>query len=137
MGSKEMEEEEDEGPPPGWQSIPLPSSQPPAPAPAPAPPSPSEMAQMVCGTCHNLLKYPRGARQVHCSCCHTGNFVLEAHEVGLVKCGSCEVLLMYQHGASSVKCSSCYFVTEIGEHNRRPPWSVQQGQPPQPPNPVH
>ena len=34
-----MEEEEDEGPPPGWQSIPLPSSQPPAPA--PAPPSPS------------------------------------------------------------------------------------------------
>ena len=33
-----MEEEEDEGPPPGWQSIPLPSSQPPAPAPAPTPP---------------------------------------------------------------------------------------------------
>ena len=26
-----MEEEEDEGPPPGWQSIPLPSSQPPTP----------------------------------------------------------------------------------------------------------
>ena len=33
-----MEEEEDEGPPPGWQSIPLPSSQPPALAPAPTPP---------------------------------------------------------------------------------------------------
>ena len=35
-----MEEEEDEGQPPGWQSIPLPSSQPPAPAPAPAPTPP-------------------------------------------------------------------------------------------------
>ncbi|GMY37348.1 protein LOL2 [Fagus crenata] len=131
MGSKEVEEEEDEGPPPGWQSLPPPSSS------SQQPPPPSELGQMVCGTCRNLLKYPRGARHVHCSCCHNANFVLEAHEVGVVKCGSCEVLLMYQYGASSVKCSSCSFVTEIGEHNRRLPWSVQQGQPPLPPNPVH
>ncbi|XP_062162513.1 protein LOL2 [Alnus glutinosa] len=119
MGSKEVEEEDDEGPPPGWQSIPPPSSQPP-----PAPPS--EMAQMVCGSCRRLLKYPRGARHIECSCCHTVNFVLEAQEVGQVKCGSCEMLLIYPYGPSSVKCSSCHFVTEIGEHNRRPPWSVQQ-----------
>ncbi|TXG47385.1 hypothetical protein EZV62_026679 [Acer yangbiense] len=51
-----------------------------------------------------------------------------AHQVGQVKCGSCTVLLMYPYGASSVKCSSCHFVTEIGDHNRRLPWSVQQGQ---------
>ncbi|XP_042943370.1 protein LOL2 [Carya illinoinensis] len=130
MESKEVEAEEDEGPPPGWQSIPLPSSQSP-----PQPPL-SEMAQMVCGSCRRLLKYPRGAKHVKCSCCDTVNLVLEAHEVGQVKCGSCEVLLMYPYGASSVKCSSCTFVTEITEHNRRPPWSVQQGQLSSPPKPV-
>ncbi|EOY28255.1 Lsd one like 2 [Theobroma cacao] len=119
-------EEEEEGPPPGWQSIP----------PPPQPPPSSEMAQMVCGSCRQLLSYPRGARQAKCSCCETVNFVLEAHQVGLVKCGSCAVLLMYPFGASSVRCSSCQFVTEIGAHNRRPPWSVQQGQP-TPPNAVH
>ena len=42
-----MEEEEDEGPPPGWQSIPLPSSQPPAPAPAPAPAPPSPSGESL------------------------------------------------------------------------------------------
>ncbi|OMO65163.1 Zinc finger, LSD1-type [Corchorus olitorius] len=95
------------------------------------------MAQMVCGSCRELLSYPRGTRQVKCSCCETINFVLEAHQVGLVKCGrdNCGVLLMYPYGAPSVRCSSCQFVTEIGEHNRRPPWSVQQGQP-TPPNVV-
>ncbi|KAB1201046.1 Protein LOL2 [Morella rubra] len=72
------------------------------------------MAQMVCGSCLRLLKYPQGSRHVKCSCCDTINFVLEAHEVGQVKCGSCGVLLMYPYGASSVKCSSCSFVTEIG-----------------------
>ncbi|KAH7546015.1 hypothetical protein FEM48_Zijuj01G0156000 [Ziziphus jujuba var. spinosa] len=92
--------------------------------------SDAEIAQMVCGACRRLLKYPRGARNVQCSCCQTVNFVLEAYEIGQVKCGSCAVLLMYQYGASSVRCSSCCFVTEIGAHNRRPPWSVQQGQPP-------
>ncbi|RXH86166.1 hypothetical protein DVH24_017219 [Malus domestica] len=60
-----------------------------------------------------------------------------AHQVGQVKCGSCAVLLMYPYGAASVRCSSCNFVTEVGEHNKRPPWSVQQGQSPTPPNPVH
>ncbi|TQD71130.1 hypothetical protein C1H46_043325 [Malus baccata] len=101
------------------------------------PSPPSEIAQLVCGSCRRLLKYPRGARHVECSCCQTVNFVLEAHQVGQVKCGSCAVLLMYPYGAASVRCSSCNFVTEVGEHNKRPPWSVQQGQSPTPPNPVH
>ncbi|MBA0786513.1 hypothetical protein Gotri_000126 [Gossypium trilobum] len=61
---------------------------------------------------------------------------LSAHQVGLVRCDSCALLLMYPYGSPSVKCSSCLSVTEIGEHNRRPPWSVQQGQP-TPPNSVH
>ncbi|PQP97476.1 protein LOL2 [Prunus yedoensis var. nudiflora] len=60
-----------------------------------------------------------------------------ADQVGQVKCGSCAVLPMYPYGASSVRCSSCQFVTEIGEHNKRPPWSVQQGHPPPPANAVH
>ncbi|XVE88036.1 hypothetical protein DITRI_Ditri19aG0036500 [Diplodiscus trichospermus] len=134
------------------------------------------MAQMVCGSCRQLLSYPRGTRQAKCSCCETVNFVLEGsfpfsnaqtqicnwprsravirlysgislcvsilsssfktHEVGLVKCDSCAVLLMYPYGAPSVKCSSCHFVIEIGAHNRRPPWSVQQGQS-APPNALH
>ncbi|MFQ6666146.1 hypothetical protein Gotur_032621, partial [Gossypium turneri] len=101
-------------------------------------PSPemAQMAQMVCGSCRQLLSYPEGTRQAKCSCCETVNFVLEAHQVGLVRCDGCALLLMYPYGSPSVKCSSCLFVTEIGEHNRRPPWSVQQGQP-TPPNSVH
>uniref|UniRef100_A0A2C9U892 Zinc finger LSD1-type domain-containing protein n=1 Tax=Manihot esculenta TaxID=3983 RepID=A0A2C9U892_MANES len=81
------------------------------------------MAQMVCGSCRSLLSYPKGARNVQCSSCQMVNFVLE-------------VLLMYPYGASSVRCSSCHFITEIGVHNRRPPWSVIQGYPPPSPNPV-
>ncbi|XP_048438529.1 protein LOL2-like isoform X2 [Pyrus x bretschneideri] len=119
----ESKVEVDEAPQPELQSI----------AAQPSPPS----AQMVCGSCRRLLKYPRGATHVECSCCQTVNFVLEAHQVGQVKCGSCAVLLMYPYGAPSVRCSSCHFVTEVGEHNKRPPWSVQQGQSPTPPNPVH
>ncbi|KAJ8761555.1 hypothetical protein K2173_004331 [Erythroxylum novogranatense] len=124
----EMEDDVEEGPPPGWQAIP------PAPPPSvshlPPPASSSsgaEQSQMVCGSCRKLLSYPKGARHVQCSCCQTSNYVLEAHEVGQVNCGGCTVLLMYPYGASSVRCSSCHFVTEIGEHNRRPPWSVIQG----------
>ncbi|WVZ23144.1 hypothetical protein V8G54_001688 [Vigna mungo] len=49
--------------------------------------------------------------------------------VGQVECGSCAVLLMYPFGASHVKCSSCQYVTEIGAHNERPPWSIQQRKP--------
>ncbi|KAA8519807.1 hypothetical protein F0562_014103 [Nyssa sinensis] len=133
------EEEGEEGPPPGWQSIPPSQQQPQPPPPTPLlPPAvPSEMAQMVCGSCRQLLSYPRGARHVQCSCCQTVNFVLEANQVGQVKCGSCAVLLMYPYGAPSVRCSSCRFVTEIGMHNRRPPLSVQQSRPPSVPNPVH
>ncbi|KAK9936361.1 hypothetical protein M0R45_013207 [Rubus argutus] len=100
-------------------------------------PLPSEIAQMVCGSCHRLLKYPQGAKHVQCSCCQTVNFVLEAHQVGQVKCDSCTTLLMYPYGAPSVRCSSCSFVTEVREHNMRPPWSVQQGQPTRPSNSVH
>ncbi|KAF9683570.1 hypothetical protein SADUNF_Sadunf04G0027500 [Salix dunnii] len=140
MASKEEDmaeaEEEEEGPPPGWQSFPpQPSLPPPS---TPPPPSSvehylhAELGQMVCGSCRRLLSYPKGARHVQCQCCQMINFVLEAHEVGQVKCGSCDVLLMYPYGASSVRCSSCRFVTEIGEQNRRPPWSVIQGYPPRP-----
>ncbi|XP_027347489.1 protein LOL2 isoform X2 [Abrus precatorius] len=86
-------------------------------------------AQMICGSCRRLLSYPRGAKHVKCSCCQTVNIVFEADQVGQVKCGSCAVLLMYPYGSSQVRCSSCRFVTEIGAHNRRPPWSVQQRKP--------
>ncbi|KAJ6367726.1 hypothetical protein OIU78_000313 [Salix suchowensis] len=55
-----------------------------------------------------------------------------SNDQGQVKCGSCDVLLMYPYGASSVRCSSCRFVTEIGDQNRRPPWSMIQGYPPRP-----
>ncbi|MBA0595170.1 hypothetical protein Gorai_012047 [Gossypium raimondii] len=99
----------------------------------------AQMAQMVCGSCRQLLSYPEGTRQAKCSCCETVNFstlTLSAHQVGLVRCDSCALLLMYPYGSPSVKCSSCLSVTEIGEHNRRPPWSVQQGQP-TPPNSLH
>lgn len=37
----------------------------------------AEIAQIVCGSCLRLLKYPPGAKQVQCSCCQTVNFVLE------------------------------------------------------------
>ncbi|KAL8130635.1 hypothetical protein V2J09_019790 [Rumex salicifolius] len=49
------------------------------------------------------------------------------HEVGQVKCENCSELLMYPNGAPSVRCTKCHFVTDIGEHNRRPLLSVQQG----------
>ncbi|KAL2931978.1 Protein LOL2 [Bienertia sinuspersici] len=49
-------------------------------------------------------------------------------QVGQVKCGTCEVLLMYPFGALSVRCCSCRSVIYIGDHNRRPPLSVQQSQ---------
>ncbi|KAG7036182.1 Protein LOL1, partial [Cucurbita argyrosperma subsp. argyrosperma] len=35
------------------------------------------MAQLVCGGCHTLLMYIRGATSVQCSCCHTVNLALE------------------------------------------------------------
>ena len=37
----------------------------------------TEMAQLVCGGCHTLLMYIRGATNVQCSCCHTVNLALE------------------------------------------------------------
>uniref|UniRef100_A0A0E0JL41 Zinc finger LSD1-type domain-containing protein n=1 Tax=Oryza punctata TaxID=4537 RepID=A0A0E0JL41_ORYPU len=83
----------------------------------PPPPSPylnKEVGQMVCGSCRILLAYFRGAGYVHCTCCQTMNYVLEAHEVGKVHCGHCATLLMYPFGAPAVKCSFCLFVTEIG-----------------------
>ncbi|EEF43270.1 conserved hypothetical protein [Ricinus communis] len=129
--NKQQADDVEDGPPSGWQSIPLPL---PLPQPSPPPPPSSEMAQMVCGSCRTLLSYPRGARHVQCSSCQMVNFVLEAHEVGQVNCGKCEILLMYPYPASSVRCSSCCSVTEIGAHNKRPPWSVIQGHPP---NPIH
>ncbi|ESW31383.1 hypothetical protein PHAVU_002G234100 [Phaseolus vulgaris] len=131
MQSQQTEkEEEDEGPPPGWQPISTHPPPPPQLQPQPPPPQrPCGWVQMVCGSCHRLLSYPRGAKHVKCSCCETVNIVLEADQVGQVECGSCAVLLMYPYGASQVRCSSCQFVTEIGAHNKRPPWSVQQRKP--------
>lgn len=37
----------------------------------------TEMAQLVCGGCHTLLMYIRGATSVQCSCCHTVNLAME------------------------------------------------------------
>ncbi|KAJ0082287.1 hypothetical protein Patl1_10751 [Pistacia atlantica] len=159
LTEKPEEEDDDDGPPPGWQQpIPPPASTAPPPPPSGQEPFYSlqlfhvtldiliEMAQMVCGSCRRLLTHPQGAKHVKCSCCQTINFVLEeynlttewtfiflsdidAHQVGQVKCASCAALLMYPYGAPLVRCSSCHVVTEIGDHNRRPPWSVQQAQP--------
>nr|Q704V3.1 RecName: Full=Protein LOL5; AltName: Full=OsLOL2; AltName: Full=Protein LSD ONE LIKE 5; Short=OsLOL5; AltName: Full=Putative zinc finger LOL5 [Oryza sativa Japonica Group]CAF05903.1 zinc finger protein [Oryza sativa Japonica Group] len=95
----------------------------------PPPPSPylnKEVGQMVCGSCRILLAYFRGAGYVHCTCCQTMNYVLEAHEVGKVHCGHCATLLMYPFGAPAVKCSLCLFVTEIGERNVRRRLSIEQ-----------
>ncbi|KAL4334945.1 hypothetical protein GQ457_07G029000 [Hibiscus cannabinus] len=36
------------------------------------------MAQMVCGSCCQLLSYPQRAQQAKCSCCETIKFVPEA-----------------------------------------------------------
>lgn len=32
-----------------------------------------EMDQIICGCCHTLLMYSRGAASVRCLCCHTVN----------------------------------------------------------------
>ncbi|KAH1250188.1 Protein LOL1 [Glycine max] len=74
----------------------------------------TEMAQLVCGGCHTLLMYIRGATSVQCSCCHTVNLALEANQVAHVNCGNCRMLLAYQYGARSVKCAVCNFVTSVG-----------------------
>ncbi|KQJ95309.1 hypothetical protein BRADI_3g16400v3 [Brachypodium distachyon] len=74
----------------------------------------TEMAQLVCGGCHTLLMYIRGATSVQCSCCHTVNLAMEANQVAHVNCGNCRMLLMYQYGARSVKCAVCSFVTSVG-----------------------
>ncbi|XP_048230986.1 protein LOL2 isoform X1 [Ricinus communis] len=74
--NKQQADDVEDGPPSGWQSIPLPLPLP-LPQPSPPPPPSSEMAQMVCGSCRTLLSYPRGARHVQCSSCQMVNFVLE------------------------------------------------------------
>lgn len=43
----------------------------------------TEMAQLVCGGCHTLLMYIRGATSVQCSCCHTVNLALEGMEISV------------------------------------------------------
>ncbi|XP_016190088.1 protein LOL2 isoform X1 [Arachis ipaensis] len=124
--------EDDDGPPPGWQPIHTPPPQPPPQSQSRSrspPRCPSNLGQIVCGSCHRLLAYQRGAKHVQCVSCQTVNIVLAADQVGQVKCGGCAVLLMYPYGAPQVRCSSCRFVTEIGAHNKRPPWSEQQRKP--------
>uniref|UniRef100_A0ACD5VH88 Uncharacterized protein n=1 Tax=Avena sativa TaxID=4498 RepID=A0ACD5VH88_AVESA len=106
----------------------------------PPPPPPflnKEMGQMVCGSCCELIAYPRGAVHVQCAGCQTINLVLEAHEVGNVRCGRCGTLLMYPLGAPAVKCSLCLFITDIGERNVRPRLSVEQMASPRPPELVN
>uniref|UniRef100_A0ACD5VMH7 Uncharacterized protein n=1 Tax=Avena sativa TaxID=4498 RepID=A0ACD5VMH7_AVESA len=106
----------------------------------PPPPPPflnKEMGQMVCGSCRELIAYPRGAVHVQCAGCQTINLVLEAHEVGNVRCGRCGTLLMYPFGAPAVKCSLCLFITNIGERNVRPRISVEQVALPHPPELVN
>ncbi|KAK1357089.1 hypothetical protein POM88_050345 [Heracleum sosnowskyi] len=79
------------------------------------PPPGTEMAQLVCGGCHTLLMYIRGATSVKCSCCHTVNLSTEANQVAHVNCGNCQLLLMYPYGERSVKCAVCHFVTSVGD----------------------
>ncbi|CAL1397971.1 unnamed protein product [Linum trigynum] len=81
-----MVNDDDEGPPPGWQSNPSevePASPPPRPPPTTTPREPmlqprwSEIAQMVCGSCQQLLAYQKGEKHVKCICCNAVNFVLQ------------------------------------------------------------
>ncbi|OEL26445.1 Protein LOL5 [Dichanthelium oligosanthes] len=97
----------------------------------------TEMGQMVCGCCRQLLAYPRGAVHVECYGCCTINLVLEEHQIGKVSCGQCDTLLMYPFGAPAVKCSNCHFVTEIGERNVRPRISMEQSASPHPQEVAH
>lgn len=41
----------------------------------------TEMAQLICGGCHTLLMFIRGATSVQCSCCHTVNLALEGDKI--------------------------------------------------------
>ena len=45
----------------------------------------TEMAQLVCGGCHTLLMYIRGATSVRCSCCHTVNLAHEGEKIAVTK----------------------------------------------------
>lgn len=46
----------------------------------------TEMAQLVCGGCHTLLMYIRGATSVQCSCCHTVNLAMEGKSCDFDSC---------------------------------------------------
>ncbi|CAI0468669.1 unnamed protein product, partial [Linum tenue] len=139
-----MVHDDDEAPPPGWQSIPPPPDpsevEPASPPPTTTPGEPmlqprwSEIAQMVCGSCQQLLAYQKGEKHVKCICCNAVNFVLEAHQVGLVICTYCPLLLMYPYGSLAVRCSSCQRITSIGDQSHRPLCSVIQGFPAPPPH---
>ncbi|CAL0313920.1 unnamed protein product [Lupinus luteus] len=130
-------QEDDDGPPPGWQQ-PIHTTPPALPTPPlPAPRTSgdtvlTDIGQLVCGSCRRLLAYPGGFKQVKCAFCGTENLVLQPHQVGQVKCGGCTILLMYPYGAPRVRCCSCRFETEIGDHNRRPPLSEQLRKPTHP-----
>ncbi|KAK2968489.1 hypothetical protein RJ640_030100 [Escallonia rubra] len=138
MGNEQQDvEHEEEGPPPGWHSMPPPQPQPPLTSPRPSPPP----SLILCSNNFNLTGHVISAQirfrwfvVLAASCLvireeldmfnvHVVrqsililklNIRFAAHQVGQVKCGSCTVLLMYPYGAQSVKCSSCRFVTEVG-----------------------
>lgn len=63
----------------------------------------TEMAQLICGGCHTLLMYIRGATSVQCSCCHTVNLALE---------GTIELSFM----ALSVFNNTCFELINIVSH---------------------
>ncbi|KAL2930647.1 Protein LSD1 [Bienertia sinuspersici] len=81
-----------------------------------------EMDQIICGCCHTLLMYSRGAPSVRCLCCHTVNLTNAnpppvSNQVATVRCGSCQMTLMYPYGAPSVKCAVCHYITNVGTAN--------------------
>jgi LSD1 subclass zinc finger protein len=69
----------------------------------------TEMAQLVCGGCHTLLMYIRGATSVQCSCCHTVNLALEGIELNCLLINSfcmCKMSMM----AASKTCFFCVVI---------------------------
>ncbi|XP_057537322.1 protein LSD1-like isoform X2 [Amaranthus tricolor] len=81
-----------------------------------------EMDQIICGCCHTLLMYSRGALSVRCLCCRTVNLTNgtpggASNQYSTVRCGNCQMTLMYPYRAPSVKCAICQYITNVGTTN--------------------
>jgi len=61
----------------------------------------TQMAQLQCGGCHQLLMYTRGATSVQCSQCHTVNLVMQPNQMAHINCQGCGVTL----ACVPVRCS--------------------------------